>query len=105
MTYNELPVEDIKLEDIPLYHKDVARMGSSSLIKCGDVKRGGNEPYCYVEEKQCAGHICRVLSPDKTYQSALVIRDDGTVWKIDFSCFEEVYRINITDRRSGYESE
>lgn len=97
MVYQSLPVKDMSYKDIPFYHRDLARRGSASFILCGDVKRGGNEPYCFVEEHQCSGHYCRVLSPDKTYEEALVIRDDGTVWKINLSCFVDVCRINIID--------
>lgn len=95
MIFSALPIEDVKLADIPFYHKDAARMGSTALIRCGAVKRGGNEPYCYTEEKQCAGHVCRVLAPDSVISTALVIRDDGTVWKIDLRNFEEATRINV----------
>lgn len=58
-----------------------------TYVRLGEVIRSVN-PYFGTEEKQCSGHICRVLCPNKTYDEALVIRDDGTVWKIWLSNFQ-----------------
>lgn len=99
MTLRALPVKEISLEEMPFYFR--RRNTWNVYIKCGNVKRGGNEPYSYPEEKQCAGHVCRVLCPRKTYYEALVIRDDGTVWKINLSAFQEVYRITIKGERDA----
>jgi len=96
MKYLELPIKKMKLSEIPFYHRHGAAMGWNSFIYCGSVKRGGNEPYCYPEEKQVAGHVCRVLgTKEKIFNKATVIRDDGTVWIINFDCFTEIYRIEI----------
>lgn len=94
MKFAELPVEKMPLEEMPFYHKIGAKNGCT-YIKCGKVKRGGNEPYCYTEEKQCAGHICRVLCPEKVIDKCTVIRDDGTVWTCYLSVFETVCRLKI----------
>ena len=98
MILKDLPVEEIALANMPFYHKIGAQNGNA-YIRCGQVKRGGNEPYCYTEEKQCTGHICRVLSPGKTCDKALVIRDDGTVWSIYLSVFKEVSLLYVDGRR------
>lgn len=59
-----------------------------NMFKCGEVKKGGNEPYCYTQEKQCAGHICRRIG--QGIYNVEVIRDDGTVWGIDLRNFETI---------------
>lgn len=92
--FQNLPVEQITVAEMPFYHQTGAQNGCA-YIRCGAVKKGGNEPYCFTEEKQCAGHICRVLSPGKVTDSCLVIRDDGTVWKIRLSNFQEIVRLDI----------
>lgn len=96
MILSELPIEEITLAELPGYW----RIGSkypcgNTYIRCGKVKPGGNEPYCFTEEKQYAGHICRVLYPDNTFDNALVIRDDGTVWKIWLLAFQNVHLLRI----------
>lgn len=65
----------------------------SQFILCGNVKRGGNEPYCYPQEKQCANHICRLIG--KGVYQWHVIRDDATVWTIDLRNFEDVTPLDI----------
>lgn len=85
---------EMKISDMPFYHRTGAENGNT-YIRLGNVKKGGNEPYCFVEEKQCSGHICRVLSPAKTTDEALVIREDGTVWKIWLSNFESWELIKV----------
>ncbi len=95
MKLSELPIKEICLENMPFYFRR-PNTGNTHII-CGPVKRGGNEPYCYAQEKQCADHVCRVLCPDKTFDKALVIRDDGTVWSIWLSNFEEVHLLKIAD--------
>lgn len=97
-TLNNLPVKEIALSDLPNYFRITNIPGAArdnTFIQCGSVRRGGNEPYCFTEEKQCSGHVCRVLSPEKVIESALVIRDDGTVWKICLSCFEQVELLKV----------
>lgn len=93
MKLSALPIKEITLEEMLFYFRR-ANTGNT-YIKCEEVKRGGNEPCCYSEEKQCAGHVCRVLRPDNTYDEALVIRDDGTVWKIWLSNFVEVHLLKV----------
>lgn len=98
MKLSELPVERIPLAELPSYW----RIGShfpkgNTYIRCGEAKRGGNEPYCYPEEKQCAGHICQVLRPQKVFDTALVIRDDGTVWNLWLPAFKEIALLGIGD--------
>lgn len=46
----------MRAEDMPFYHRQGAENGNT-YVSFGKVKMGGNEPYCYTEEKQCAGHI------------------------------------------------
>lgn len=94
MKLSELPVEEIGIEDMPFYHKRGAENGNT-YVRFGKVKRGSNEPYCYAEEKQCQEHICRVLTPDLVFDKALVIRDDGTVWKVWLSNFQEVHLLKV----------
>lgn len=99
MIFSELPVEQIKLSDLPFFHRHDLRypLECKSLIRCGAVKRGGNEPYCYTQEKQCAGHICRVYAPQRTYETAEVVRDDGTVWRLWLPAFQEVVRLEVVE--------
>ena len=88
MKLSELKKEPFKWEDMYSYF----RLGNSrycTFIKLSSVKECSN-PYAYIEEEPCQNHICRVLSPEKTYNEALVIRDDGTVWKIRLDCFKDV---------------
>lgn len=95
MKLNELQVKEINLTDMPFYFR--RSNTGNTYIMCGSVKIGGNEPYCYTQEKQCAGHICRVLCPAKTFDKSLVIRDDETVWDIWLSNFQEVHLLKIRD--------
>lgn len=99
MTYHELPQEEIKSEDVPFYfqHGTFGPIKSESLIYCGEVKQGWNEPYCFTEEKQCSGHICRVLAPKSVISRCNVIRDDGTVWRIDLNNFLSVTKLDIVN--------
>jgi len=92
----------MRVEDMPFYHRSGAENGNT-YISLGSVKKGGNEPYCYTQEKQCAGHICRVLAPEKVTDKALVIREDGTVWDIWLSNFEYWELIEIVTRGSSIE--
>lgn len=84
----------MRVEDMPFYHRRGAENGNT-YVSFGKAKRGGNEPYCYTQEKQCAGHICRVLTPEKVIDKAVVIREDGTVWDIWLSNFESWELIEI----------
>ncbi len=96
MILNELPIEEITLAELPSYWRVGSRYPQgNTYIRCGEVKRGGNEPYCFPKEKQCAGRICRVLRPEKTFEQATVIRDDGTVWRIWLPAFKNVSRLEI----------
>lgn len=83
---NRGPDEGLALSKMPFYfrHRNAAW---NTYVRLGEVIRSVN-PYFGTEEKQCSGHICRVLCPNKTYDEALVIRDDGTVWKIWLSNFQ-----------------
>ena len=92
----------MRVEDMPFYHRRGAENGNT-YISLGNVKKGGNEPYCYTQEKQCAGHICRVLTPEKVTDKALVIREDGTVWDIWLSNFEYWELIEIVTRGCSIE--
>lgn len=93
MKLSELPVEEISLAEMPFYFR--RRNTGNTYIRCGRVKVGGNEPYCYPQEKQCAGHVCRVLCPEKAFDHVTAIRDDGTVWDFWLSNFEEVHLLKI----------
>lgn len=95
MKLSELQVKEINLEDMPYYFR--RSNTGNTYIMCGTVKRGGNEPYCYTQEKQCAGHVCRVLCPTKAFDYITVIRDDGTVWSVWLSNFQELYLLKIRD--------
>lgn len=89
--------ESINWSAMPLYFRSSSpkSYNGCTYIKCGEVKRGGNEPYCFTEEKRCAGHICRILCPEKTMDKALVIRDDGTMWSIWLSNFKELILLEV----------
>lgn len=89
-------ITNIKISEIPFYHRSGAK-NRNTYIRLGDYIPGGNEPYCFPEEKQCANHICRVLCPTNTILDALVIRDDGTVWKIYLKQFKTVELLNIQE--------
>ena len=97
--YQAIPTDKVCVSELPFYFRHGLRFPSlcKDLIRLGAVKPGANEPYCYTEEKQCAGRICRVLMPSKVIDRCTVIRDDGTVWGITLSCFDEVYRLEVTD--------
>lgn len=95
MKLSELQVKEINLADMPFYFR--RSNTGNTYIMCGPVKHGGNEPYCYAQEKQCTGHVCRVLCLKKTFDKALVIRNDGTVWDIWLSNFQEVHLLKIRD--------
>ena len=89
-------ITNIKISEMPFYHRTGAKNGNT-YIRLGNYVPGGNEPYCFAQEKQCANHICRVLAPEKTVLNALVIRDDGTVWKIYLKQFRTVELLNIQE--------
>ena len=92
---NRKPDVEVAAKEMPFYFRSEHPTGNT-YIWCGEVKRGGNEPYCFTEEKQCANHFCRVLMPENVIENALVIRDDGTVWKIWLPAFVEWNLLNIT---------
>lgn len=94
MRISELPIEEIDFEDMPNYFR--RRNTGNTYIMCGPAKTGGNEPYCYVEEKQCAGHVCRVMCPEKVFDRATLLRDDGTVWTVWLSNFQDVRLLKIS---------
>ncbi len=94
MNFANLPVARIALNDMPFYHQSGARNGCT-YIYCGEVKPSGNGRNAYVEERQCSGHICRVLRPEKVVDLCTVIRDDGTVWQIYLSSFLSVTRLTV----------
>lgn len=97
-TFAELPHKEIKLDALPYSYRVGLRFPKQckNLVELGEVKRGGNEPYCYTEEKKCAGHICRVLGNiDTKLDEATVVREDGTVWHITLDAFMEAYRIDV----------
>lgn len=94
MKLSDLPIKSIQLSDMPFYHKSGA-MNGNTYVQFKEVKIGGNEPYCYVQEKACQNHICRVLRPKTVYDKCTVIRDDGTVWTVHLSNFQEAYLLQI----------
>lgn len=99
-SFQDLPVKKMPLSQLPAVFRLTTVPGAwkwNAYIYCGDVKKGGNEPYCFPEEKQCSGHYCKVLAPKDHHYDALVIRDDSTVWKIAFWPFADVYRLEIYD--------
>lgn len=90
---NDLQTEAVKLENIPFRFRTSAQNGGI-FIRCGKVRRGGNEPYCYTKEKCCAGHICRVFG--KPHEGKYCVdRDDGTAWSIDLAVFEDIARLIV----------
>lgn len=100
LVFQDLPIKKIPLSQLPACFRLTTAPDAwrwNTYIYCGDVKKGGNEPYCFPEEKACSGHYCRILIPEKAFCNALVIRDDDTVWKIAFWPFAEVYRLEIYD--------
>lgn len=100
LVFQDLPIKKIPLSQLPVAFRLTTVPGAwkwNTYIYCGDVKNGGNEPYCFPEEKQCSGHYCKVLNPAKIYRDALVIRDDNTMWKVSFDPFVEVYKLEIYD--------
>lgn len=96
-TFGSLPIKPLPLSNLPFYHRhDVwSTLQCKSFVQFGAVKRGGNEPYCYAEEKQCAWHVCRALGAKSYNNEVLVVRDDGTVWKVCLDAFEEAHRLEI----------
>lgn len=79
-------VVKMEVKDLPYYHR-VGALRGNTYIKLGELKKSGNGNNAYVEERQCEGHICRVLSPETAVNGAMVVREDGTVWKIYLSNF------------------
>lgn len=100
---SDLPLEQMAFEDLPNYHRYAAsqslrfKKGLSPFIRFGEVKRGGNEPYCYTAEKQVAGHICRILARDLSMvlSKMNVVRDDGTVWIVNIDNFKTATWIEL----------
>ena len=86
----------MRMADMPFYHRAGAKNGNT-YVRFGNVRKGGNESYCYAQEKQCAGRICRILAPEKAIFKATVIRDDGTAWEVLFENYESWERIEIIE--------
>lgn len=86
---------EMSMEEIPLFHKRAAQAGKT-LIVLENMKKSNAD---FLQEKECAGHICRVISPEKTFDKATVIREDGLVFTICLKAFESVKEIKIKDRR------
>ena len=68
------------------------RRVEEGFFRFGEVKPGGN-PYAFTEERNCAGHICRKIG--NGIYNIHVIRDDGTVWKVNLEYFESVTPLAI----------
>lgn len=60
----------------------------------GDIIPSEN-PYFAPEERQVSKHFCKILAPESVADEALVIRDDGTVWKIRMRNFQKIEILNI----------
>ena len=86
---------EMSLEEIPIFHRKSAQIGKT-LIILGNLKKSNAD---FLQEKECAGHICRVISPEKTFDEATVIREDGLVFTICLKAFESVKEIKIKNRR------
>ena len=79
--------EDMKMMkyEIPLRFK-----GCNNLILPSGIKYCNN-PNFAVQERQCDGHVCRVLTKcSLNYGAVMVERDDGTVWEVNFENFDRV---------------
>lgn len=98
MTLSTLPTKQIGRTELPSYFRITNWPDAPyyhTFVQLGEVKRGGNEPYCFTEEKACAGHVVRVLVPEKFVTTGLVVRDDGTVWSIYLPAFKEAHRLKV----------
>lgn len=83
--------EEMELEDIPLAHKKSISAGRT-IIALGNVKESFKNS---GQEKKCEGHICRVIAPEKTFNEATVIREDGLVFTICLEAFESVKVVKV----------
>lgn len=92
MTYKDLPIRTININNVPNFIKKHIK---ASYIMCGEVKKGFNEPYCFIQEKKCQGHICRLIAPKEEDTEGLEVSDDDTVWSVDFNNFKEIYKLEI----------
>lgn len=96
-----MKLEEIKyvIPDLPSYFR-LTNIHEAPLcntfVLFGNAKHNTNLGFA-VEERQCANRVCRILSPEKTIDKALVIRDDGSVWQVRISNFDSVKRIIVTE--------
>lgn len=75
----------MKKHEIPLRFKRC-----NSLILPTGIK-DFNNPNFAVQERQCNGHVCRILTKCiLNYGTVMVERDDGTIWEIKFENFDKV---------------
>lgn len=108
VTLMTIPEEIVKVNTMPNYFRHRGLPESiyyGVYLRLGEVKKGGNEPYCYTEEKQCAGHIVRVLAPSQFITRGMVERDDGTLWVICLEPFNEVYRVYVEKEKENHDGE
>lgn len=89
----DISIIEMKLEEIPKFHR-VAAVNRRTHILLGNVKESMAE---FSQEKQCAGHICRVIAPEKTIDEAMVVREDGLVFNVWLKAFESVALIKIKE--------
>ena len=90
---------DFPFDDLPPYFRFVEPKSNrhpaffNTYAYFGDIIPSEN-PYFAPEERRVSKHICGILAPGSVVDEALVIRDNGTVWKIRMRNFR---RIEILD--------
>lgn len=91
---------DFPFDDLPPYFRLVEPKSNrhpvffNTYAYFGDIISSSN-PYFAPEERQISKHICRILAPESVVDKALVIRDDGTVWKIRMRNFQKIEILDI----------
>lgn len=91
---------DFSFDDLPPYFRIVEPKSNrhpaffNTYAYFGDIIPLKN-PYFAPEERQVSKHICRILAPETVVDEVLVIRDDGTVWKIRMRNFRRIEILDI----------
>lgn len=85
---------ELSFNKLPIFHQIGAKHGHT-YIKLGEIKKSYN-PNAFTEERRCQNKICRLLTPEKVIDKALLIDDNGYLWSVYLSNFKEITFINAT---------
>lgn len=90
----------MKFEDIPFYTRMSypRKTKNDKTYKFGNVKKEFKQnPNAAVQGKQLEGHFGTALGTIYLHGHNSVVRDDGTLWSVDFSMFDKIERVEIID--------